>query len=123
MNDVSFSPDGPGKLLLAVLEHRAAKVWDADSGVELFQLQGHTRGVSAACLYPCGGYIASASCDTMVRLWRTSDGSCVAKFCEHDQPVERVAFLLDGKSLVSATMDGAVAVRRLEYTIDSVERY
>ena len=52
-----------------------------------------------------------------------SDGSCVAKFCEHDQPVKRVAFLLDGKSLVSATMDGAVAVRRLEYTIDSVERY
>ena len=121
VNDVSFSSDG--KLLLAVLEHRAAKIWDADSGVELFQLHGHTRGVSAACFSPCGGYIASASWDTTVRLWRTSDGSCVAKFCEHDQPVERVSFLLDGKTLVSATMDGAVAVRRIEDTINSIDKY
>ena len=121
MNDVSFSPDG--KLLLAVLEHRAAKIWDADSGVELFQLQGHTRGVSAACFSPCGGYIASASCDCTVRLGGTSDGSCVAKFCEHDQPVERVSFLLDGKTLVSGTTDGAVAVRRIEDAINSIDKY
>ena len=58
-----------------------------------------------------------------MRLWRTSDGSCVAKFCEHDQPVERVSFLLDGKTLVSATMDGAVAVRRIEDTINSIDKY
>ncbi|KAI1784306.1 WD40-repeat-containing domain protein [Ganoderma leucocontextum] len=48
VNDVSFSPDG--KLLLVVLENRMAKVWDAHTGVELFRLQGHTRGLSAACI-------------------------------------------------------------------------
>ena len=110
----AFSPDG--KLLLTVPEKwsiDAVRIWDAWSGDLVLSLEGHSRGVNAACFSPCGKYVASASQDSTVRLWRTSDGSCVKTLTEHRHMVESVAFSPDGRTLVSGDWYGVVIIRQM----------
>lgn len=110
ISDISFSPDG--KLMLGMPANKTIiYIWDASTGVELFQLKGHPHTVRKACFSPCGRYIASASDE--VRLWRTSDGSCVATFSEHRQWAEHIVFSPDGKILSSGAFDGTVVIRRM----------
>ncbi|KAI1787458.1 WD40-repeat-containing domain protein [Ganoderma leucocontextum] len=113
MYDVSFSPDGRLVLGVSATPRKAAYIWEASTGLELFQLRGHTHTIHKARFSPCGRFIASAAVDRTVRLWRTSDGSCVATFSEHKAAVEHVAFSPDGKTLSSGAGDGTVVIRHL----------
>ena len=117
MNGIYFSPDG--RLVLTVPADGTMKIWAADTGDELFQLNGHTDGVRAACFSPCGEYIASASLDQTVRLWRTWDASCLATLSEHRAAVTHVAFSLNGKTLSSGADNGSVVIRYMHDIIPS----
>ena len=70
-----------------------------------------------ACFSPDGEYIASASDDGTVRLWRLVDGACVAEFIEHGDRVMCVAFTLDGEFLVSGARNGSVFIRPLRQLV------
>ena len=76
-------------------------------------LQGHTGPVTAACFSPCGEYVASASLDKTIRLWRTGDGSLVGTFFEHENGVSHVAFSPDSQTLSSGDGNGTVFIRRM----------
>jgi WD40 repeat protein len=45
------------------------KVWDAQTGNELFTLKGHTDEVFSVCFSPDGNRLASASMDRTVKVW------------------------------------------------------
>ncbi|KAM5540189.1 hypothetical protein V8D89_006008 [Ganoderma adspersum] len=82
--DIAFSPDGARVVTVSadstaprVRDACAVTIWDARTGTALSVLEQHERRVSQALFSPCGQYIASASLDGTVRLWRTSDGSVV----------------------------------------------
>ena len=48
-----------------------------------------------------------------MRLWRTSDGSCIVTLSEHKDKVTHVVFSPDGKALVSGDEAGIVIIRQM----------
>ncbi|KAI1785959.1 quinon protein alcohol dehydrogenase-like superfamily [Ganoderma leucocontextum] len=112
--DVSFSPDG--RSILSVSVDGSAKIWDAESGEETasFEFKDDAdvgEQIWKACS-PDGRSIATTS-RGRVRLWRTSDASCVTVFTEHGTEVSHVAFSPNGDFLASGDKNGIVHIRRL----------
>lgn len=78
-------------------------------------LEGHDGPVNAFAVTPRGDYIATASADGTVRLWRTEDGQCLRTFTEHEAAaVTHVVISDDGSILASGAEDGTVCVRKME---------
>ena len=117
--DVAFSPDGT--LCLIASDDGMVKLWNVDTSVEKFALEGHKKAVNRACFSPCGKYVASASDDGTVRLWRTKDGSRVATF-SNGNSTQCVAFCADGETLWSGELDGTVVMRRMRDIVLSNEQ-
>src|SRR5207249_701618 len=49
------------------------RLWDAESGKELRQYEGHTGELFAVAFFPDGKRIASASTDGTARIWRVPE--------------------------------------------------
>ena len=63
---------------------------------------------------PDGKYVVTSSTQRLVRLWRTSDGKCVATFVDNRASmVIRIAFSPNGRFLVSGNAEGVVRIRCL----------
>ena len=60
----AYSPDG--KRIVTASNGHTAKVWDADTGEELFTLKGHKGWVTSAAYSPDGQHIVTASYNTKV---------------------------------------------------------
>jgi len=67
ISDVVFSRDG--RRLATSSADQTAKVWDLDTGKELFTLRGHARPVGRVAFNPDGTRLASGSTDGIVRIW------------------------------------------------------
>ena len=91
---------------------------------------GRTHGHRAGCAQGTRGtglasgvlslrqYVASASLDGTVRLWRASDGSPVTTLSGHNgSKVLYVAFSPDGETLWSGDIDGTVMMHRMSEII------
>ncbi|KAI0713962.1 quinon protein alcohol dehydrogenase-like superfamily [Earliella scabrosa] len=77
-------------------------------------LRGHSDRIHAFAFSSDGHFIATASADKTVRLWRTTDGCCLETFTEHDAEVTHVVISENGRVLVSGAKDGTVRVRKME---------
>lgn len=90
-------------------------------------LTGHTAPISALVYLRAQGFLASASWDRSVRLWRVSDGAQLRIFDQHDGPVTGLA-LLGEDTLVSVTYGGRLEIeggasggrRQLESPLNAV---
>ncbi len=51
------------------------RVWDAESGQQLFELSGHRRSVLGAAFNPDGTQILTWGADGTARLWNAADGT------------------------------------------------
>jgi len=72
-----FSPDAVR--VLAVIG-RILKVWDAQSGEELFTIAGHSANVTACAYSPDARWIFSASADNFLKVWDAQTGGEFASF-------------------------------------------
>ncbi|TBU41762.1 WD40-repeat-containing domain protein [Dichomitus squalens] len=105
-------------LLMVATDDNVIQLWDLSMATgndppPTLTLRGHTHWVRTARFSPDGRYIASGSFDRTVRLWRTSDGTCLDIFWGHDGPVELVRFTTDERRLVAGVGDGSVLVHHL----------
>jgi WD40 repeat protein/transcriptional regulator with XRE-family HTH domain len=90
---IAFSPDG--KHVAAGSWDTTAKLWDANTGQELFTFSGHTDFVWDVAFSPNGTRLATSSQDGTVKLWDTSSGQEIFTL-RHDGPTQGVAYSPDG---------------------------
>jgi WD40 repeat protein len=118
VNSVSFSPTGDA--IATASDDCTAKLWDFQGNC-LVTFTGHNDSVWSVSFRPTGDTIATASQDGTAKLWDLQ-GSLLADFSgykgnllegeadfvELKSPIWSVCFSRDGKSLITASLDGKV---------------
>jgi WD40 repeat protein len=105
---VVFSPDG--KQLATGSADETVRLWDTESGQEVFTWPGHAGHVAGVSFSPDGRSVASCSNDGLIKLWDPQTGQEVLTLTGHERPVTAVAFSPDGQLLASCGHDGMVRV-------------
>jgi COMPASS component SWD3 len=91
------------------------KLWDLQTGVRIYTLNGHDdTPVNALAVSADGKTLASAGWDKTVRLWNLDTGREIRTLIGHTNRVWSVAFSPDGKTLASAGWDKTVKIWNLE---------
>lgn len=89
-----FSPDGARVLTTDLGD--VARIWDAHTGKELFQLVGHESWMSGALFTPDGKRVVTGSQDRSVRIWDAATGKELRKL-PSQAPVTQILLSPDGK--------------------------
>jgi len=91
-------------------EHDALSGRAAAKGIGMGRQTPLLGGVSCVAFGPRDETIASGGDDTRVRIWRASDGACLADLGGHAGGVTGVAFSPSGQLLASASWDGTIKI-------------
>jgi RNA polymerase sigma factor (sigma-70 family) len=105
---LAVAPDG--KALATANGSGEVRLWDADTGKELRHCRGD-RGYVDALAFSADGAMLAGVDGGLVRLWETASGKEVSPALDgHRRAVSSVAFLPDGRTLVSGSWDGSARV-------------
>jgi WD40 repeat protein len=116
----AYSPDG--KRVVTVSDDKTARLWDADSGKELFVLRGHQNGVGQGAFSPDGKLVATASYDRTARLWDAATGQQVATLKGHKYTVSGLLFSPDGQWLVTIADNSQARLWPLDPLAEAIRR-
>lgn len=101
----TFSPDGR---TLAVRYSEHLKLFDAATGREERELQGHTANIVSARFRADGRQLLTGSDDMTAALWDLAAGRQLQVFRGHTGPVTTAIFSPDNRWVVTGSDDGTV---------------
>ena len=105
LTDVAVTPDGNHYLTSS--EDCTARIWNATSGVEEFQLP-HPEPVTSICCNSNGSIAATGCSNGKARLWRIETGEVLQEWQAHDGRITRVAYSPVDEQLATVGQDGMV---------------
>ena len=91
---VAFSPDG--HYVLTGSADNTARLWEAETGIELRTFEGHGAWIACVAFSPNGHHILTGSHDSTARLWNVETGREVQRFEGHTGWVRSVSFFPSG---------------------------
>src|SRR5580765_6256804 len=94
-----FSADG--KKIVTASQDKTAKVWDAETGELLADLEGHTLGVISAVFSPDGKKIATCGGEGATKVWNAVTGIHLADMKGFAVDGHYVSFSPDGKKIAT----------------------
>jgi WD40 repeat protein len=112
LNGAAVTPDGR-RAVSASLD-KTLKVWDLETGGELYTLEGHSDGVNAVVVSADGQRAVSASSDGTLKVWDLQTGRQLLALQGHSDWVNAVALSADGRHAVSSSSDKTLKVWNLE---------
>jgi len=119
LSGIAFSPDG--KWTATSGNDATIKVWNSETGAEIFTLIGHTGPTFGVAFSPDGQYLASSSVDRTVKIWKLPKaGEAITEpltLYGNNGAVYAVAISPDGKHVVSVGRDHTVRI----YVLDIAE--
>jgi len=115
VNALHFSADGATLVVAAGITglDGTAELFSVPTGQRLARFEGHRDAVQDAELSPDGRWLATASYDRSIRLWKVADHSLVWSNSVHNGAVFDLAFDPSGAVLASASADQTVKLWRV----------
>jgi WD40 repeat protein len=107
--ECAFFPDG--RQIVTALYHDSIRIWDTQSGKEIFSWKTPDLDVEGVACSPDGLLIAVAdSIKKLVRVWNSSSGIEVACLGEHRGFTKEVAFSPDGQWIIVGDAEGEITI-------------
>ncbi|KAH0918335.1 hypothetical protein HID58_025995 [Brassica napus] len=120
---IRWSPTGPGTnnpnkplTLASASFDSTVKIWDAELGKMLCNLNGHRDAVYSLAFSPNGEYIVSGSVDKSIHIWSLKEGKIVKTYTGAGGIFE-VCWNKEGNKLAACFADNSVSV--LDFRINN----
>jgi WD40 repeat protein/tRNA A-37 threonylcarbamoyl transferase component Bud32 len=84
------------------------KLWNIQTGEELFTLLGHAKGVNTIAISPDGKRLVSGSDDYTIKVWNLQSGTLLGTLQGHSRDVNAVVISPDGKLMASGGEDRTI---------------
>jgi eukaryotic-like serine/threonine-protein kinase len=101
---VAFSRDGK-RLAAVVCNECVARIWDAQTLKELFELSLGTDNPWSLAFSPDGTKLLTGGTEQSVKIWDTANGKLLSTLQGHLDDIRGMAFSPDGTRAVSACLD------------------
>jgi WD40 repeat protein len=105
---LSYSPDGTR--VVTASDDNTARIWAADTGVEIAVLDGHTGNLFTAVFSPDGERVLTASDDGTARIWDADTGDPIKELDDHRTSVRSAYYSPDGSQIVTGSLDNTAII-------------
>lgn len=110
VRSIAFSHNG--QWLAAGFLHGGLQLWEVDSMMQLYTLNGHYGSVNSVAFSPNDMLLVTGSRDNAVKLWEADSGKELQVLRGHTEEVHAVTFSPDGQWLVSGSHDKTIRIWR-----------
>jgi WD40 repeat protein len=104
----NFSPDS--ERMVTGSSDNMARIWDVETGKELFTLKGHEKQVLYGEFSSDNKRIVTSSDDGTFRIWDAQNGNLLQTVQAKEAELQSAVFSPDGKLIVTAGRDGTGAL-------------